>query len=78
MAKNVKINGVVYSNVPEVDIPLADGTGAAKFFDSSDATATAADIAAGKTAYGASGSIVGTMTAPVISQDTNTHILSIG
>lgn len=37
MAQNVIINGVTYSNVPEVDIPKSGG-GTAEFFDTSDAT----------------------------------------
>lgn len=37
MAQNVIINGVTYSDVPEVDIPKVDG-GTAKFTDTSDAT----------------------------------------
>ena len=60
MAQNVIINGVTYQNVPEVDIPKSGG-GTAKFFDTSAADATAADILTGKTAYGASGSISGSM-----------------
>lgn len=31
MAKNVKINSVVYAEVPQVSIPLAEGEGAATF-----------------------------------------------
>lgn len=60
MAQNVIINGVTYQNVPEVDIPKSGG-GTAKFFDTSGADATAANILTGKTAYGASGSISGSM-----------------
>ena len=60
MAQNVIINGVTYSNVPEVDIPKSGG-GTAKFFDTAAASAAAADILTGKTAYGASGSISGSM-----------------
>lgn len=60
MAQNVIINGVTYQNVPEVDIPKSGG-GTAKFFDTSSADATAANILTGKTAYGASGSISGSM-----------------
>ncbi|MBQ1840481.1 MAG: hypothetical protein II128_04005, partial [Atopobiaceae bacterium] len=60
MAQNVIINGVTYSNVPEVDIPKSGG-GTAKFFDTASASAAAADILAGKTAYGASGSVSGSM-----------------
>lgn len=60
MAQNVIINGVTYSNVPEVDIPKSGG-GTAKFFDTAGATAAAADILTGKTAFGASGSVSGSM-----------------
>lgn len=60
MAKNVIINGVTYQNVPEVDIPKSGG-GTAKFFDTAGATAAAADILTGKTAFGASGSVSGSM-----------------
>lgn len=38
MAKNVVINGVTYSNVPQVDIPLSAGSGSASYYDTSDAT----------------------------------------
>ena len=61
MAKNVKINGVTYQNVPEVDIPLATGSGTAKFHDTTGATAEAADVLSGETAFGASGAITGSM-----------------
>ena len=50
MAQNVIINSVVYSNVPEVDIPL-NGGGTAKFMDTSDGSAAAGDMLSGKTAY---------------------------
>lgn len=60
MAQNVIINGVTYSNVPEVDIPKSGG-GTAKFFDTAGATAAAADILTGKTAFGSSGSVSGSM-----------------
>ncbi len=60
MAQNVIINGVTYQNVPEVDIPKSGG-GTAKFYDTSGADAIAANILTGKTAYGASGSISGSM-----------------
>lgn len=60
MAQNVVINGVTYSNVPEVDIPISGG-GTAQFFDTSDGTLTAADLLTGKTGYGASGSVNGSM-----------------
>lgn len=60
MAQNVIINGVTYQNVPEVNIPKSGG-GTAKFYDTAGASAGAADVLAGKTAYGADGSVVGTM-----------------
>lgn len=60
MAQNVIINGVTYSNVPEVDIPKSGG-GTAKFFDTAGADAAAGDILTGKTAYGPSGAVNGSM-----------------
>lgn len=51
MAQNVIINGVTYSNVPEVDIPLSGG-GTAQFLDTSDATLESGDsLLSGVTAY---------------------------
>lgn len=51
MAQNVIINGITYSNVPEVDIPLSGG-GTAEFFDTSDATLADGDsMLSGVTAY---------------------------
>ena len=61
MAQNVVINGVTYSNVPEVDIPKS-GSGTAKFYDTAAADAAAGDILSGKTAFGANGEINGSMT----------------
>ena len=60
MAQNVVINGVTYSNVPEVDIPKSGG-GTAKFYDTAGANLSASDLLTGKTAYGASGSVSGSM-----------------
>ena len=60
MAQNVVINGVTYQSVPEVDIPKSGG-GTAKFYDTAGATAAATDILTGKTAFGASGSVSGSM-----------------
>lgn len=50
MAQDVTIAGATYSDVPRIEVPRTDG-GSAVFMDTSDATATAEDIAAGKTAY---------------------------
>lgn len=60
MAQNVIINGVTYQNVPEVDIPK-NGGGTAKFYDTADATITASDVLTGKTGYGTSGAVNGSM-----------------
>ena len=60
MAQNVIINGVTYSSVPEVDIPKSGG-GTAKFYDTTSADITAADVLTGKTAFGASGEVSGSM-----------------
>ena len=60
MAQNVIINGVTYSSVPEVDIPKSGG-GIAKFYDTASANVAAGDLLTGKTAFGASGSVSGSM-----------------
>ena len=60
MAQNVIINSVTYSNVPEVDIPKSGG-GTAKFYDTSSADIAATDVLTGKTAFGSSGSVSGSM-----------------
>ena len=77
MAKNVIINGASYNAVPYVQIPLAGGGGNAVFYETSDATAQAANILSGYSAYGASGKISGNATMPTISQDGSTHVLTI-
>ena len=60
MAQNVVINGVTYSNVPEVNIPQSGG-GTAKFYDPSDATAAQSNILTGTTAYLNGGKKTGSM-----------------
>ena len=60
MAQNVIINGVVYQNVPEVDIPKST-SGTAKFYDTASANITSADVLTGKTGYGANGEVQGGM-----------------
>lgn len=57
---SVIINNVTYQNVPEVDIPKSGG-GTAKFFDTSSANISQGDVLTGKTAFGASGSVSGSM-----------------
>lgn len=57
---SVIINSVTYASVPEVDIPKSGG-GTAKFYYTGDADAVAGNILSGKTAFGASGEIEGSM-----------------
>ena len=51
MAKNIIINGVTYSDVPQIDVPLAAGGGNASFYDTTDANASQSDVLNGKTFY---------------------------
>lgn len=60
MAQNVIINGVTYSDVPEVDIPKSGG-GTAKFFDSAGTNVEAANVLLGKSFIGPNGPDSGTM-----------------
>jgi len=51
MAQNVIINGVIYQNVPKVNIPKST-SGTAEFVDTSDATVNNGNqLLSGKTAY---------------------------
>lgn len=62
MAKNVKINNITYSEVSEISIPLATGSGTAEFFDTSDATATSGgQLLSGATAYANGVKLTGTI-----------------
>lgn len=61
MAKSVVINGVTYEGVPYVSIPTSDGKTKAKFVDTDNATAAAADIRAGKTAFIGGNEVTGTV-----------------
>lgn len=61
MAKNVVVNEIVYPNVPQVEIPLSNGSGNAVFYDTTGATATAEKVLAGETVYGANGLETGSM-----------------
>lgn len=62
MAQNIRINGVTYSDVPYISIPLAEGNDDAAFYDTTDADAAAGDVLSGKTFFGANGSVNGSMT----------------
>lgn len=56
MAKNVVINGVTYSDVPSVEIPLSGASGNAAFYDVSDATLdSGGKMLNGVTGYGSGG-----------------------
>lgn len=63
MAKNVVINGVTYSDVPYVNIPLATGTGNAKFVDTDSGDAAAGDLRSGKKAWVDGNEITGSIPA---------------
>ncbi len=61
MAKKVVINGVTYSDVPYVNIPLAEGEGNAKFVDTDSGTAAAADIREGKKGWVGGSEVTGSV-----------------
>lgn len=79
---SVEINGVVYPTVPEVDIPKSGG-GTAKFYFTGDSTGAAGDLLTGKTMFGATGEISGSManngaTGGTISTKAGTYIIPAG
>jgi len=62
MAQNVIINGVVYQNVPKVEVPKSGSTGNAVFVDTSDATLNAGSkMLNGVTAYADATKYTGTI-----------------
>ena len=85
MAQNITLLGASYSDVPSVELPKTGG-GTAQFNDTTDANATAADIALSKTAYVNGVKLVGTnqggggleyeMGTWTPSEDTSDHTIS--
>ena len=57
---SVVINGVTYSNCPEVNIPKSGG-GTAKFFDASQTDVAASNVLSGKKFVGTTGEDTGSM-----------------
>ena len=76
MAQSVVINNIVYQSVPSVSIPKSGG-GTAVFVDTTDATATAAQILSGETAYVGGAKITGQLTTVSVSQDSTTKVLTV-
>lgn len=60
MAQNLVINSITYQNVPEIDVPRSGG-GTAKFYDTATGDIAPADVLTGKTGFGASGAVAGSM-----------------
>lgn len=77
MAQNVTIAGASYTGVPYVTVPKTGG-GTAKFIDTSDGTASASDIASGKTAYVGGNKVTGTKTSANIQTSKSVTITSNG
>ena len=75
--KSVSINGVTYSDVPYINVPLSTGNGNATFYDTSDGTIDASKVLQGYKGYGSSGAVNGSLTVVSVSQDSTTKVLTI-
>ena len=75
--QNLIINGITYANVPSIQVPKSNNGGNATFYDTTGATGTASDLMSGKTMYGATGLISGSLSVPTVSQDSGTKVLTI-
>ena len=64
-SKNIVLKGATWNGVESVDFPVSGG-GTARYIETSDADATASDIANGKKAYVNGSLITGNATAPVL------------
>ena len=64
-SKNIVLKGATWNGVESVDFPVSGG-GTALYVETSDADATASDIASGKKAYVNGSLITGSATAPVL------------
>ena len=78
MAKNLTLWGASYSAVPALSVPQTGG-GTASFFDVSDTTAAAADVASGKVFLASDGTnTTGTLSFSTIHTGSTTPSSSLG